>query len=85
MRHGAGPRPVSSQLRLVFGTGLADWSFSEASAGLGQMGQKTSDRCFASFSERVLFMMIRAAAFTTARVAFALATAREWLAQEGVM
>ena len=36
-------------------------------------------------NERVLFMMIRAAAFTTARVAFALATAREWLAQEGVM
>ena len=47
----SGPRPVSSQLRLVFGTGPADWSFSEASAGLRQKGEKTSDRLFASFSE----------------------------------
>ena len=30
----AGRRPVSSQLRLVFGTGLADWSFKEAAGGL---------------------------------------------------
>ena len=47
----SGPRPVSSQLRLVFGTGPADWSFSEASAGLRQKGEKTSDRLLASFSE----------------------------------